>query len=707
MMGTVIVVAGLCVGGDEALRDHYEVAATPAQRIEAGLALLDDVLVRQWSDNLTVELAMAGLADADRTEQATAIVDEAIVVTDAVDAAIRSSASRGERVRAASDRWQAARGIACAAAVVLGDADTGLAEEAVLHLQNSVRRMGDSTGRYRRMLAAVYAAKGDCGQAEELARAVAGGSTTTPLQRTLAETILIQCGMSDALADVLIAATHEWQIMILGESILRAAPDPAAALAWIGPVREAFARAGVPASRHGEHAVSMVARAGDVVTLSDTMLATLDPAAIVGAAWSSTQDADITGRWIDVLVQRAGVEADAHMIGTAHGRSLRRRGDAAAAMRSWQVVALLGGSDAARCWDEAAHDAVQVLNGTPARDVDAARRIIEQAASNGTMRSAWLRSLSAFDAREGNIEAAIERLAAIPPAGAEHLRALHDIGVLLRDRRNRIGRWSPGDQARLDVARRAAVAAAAQRIDQQRAAMAAPIAAALAGALLDHALDGGDLDAARRQRQEDAALGWLPDGELVFLDLRMAALGGGCDDVDGVLRRSRAGTKTQHAGVVAQAITWAGRASVDDESRPVHPESLACIVNAIAAPPPAGSPATLNQMADALRRAGRCDWAVPWYDAALSADSTRLSAVLGRCECLRESDDRAVLAEVARGYRQIAALPRGDDPARWRLAQTRLLDVLRRAGADPARLDARLARLRAIDPQVGSTRGGQ
>ena len=79
---------------------------------------------------------------------------------------------------------------------------------------------------------------------------------------------------------------------------------------------------------------------------------------------------------------------------------------------------------------------------------------------------------------------------------------------------------------------------------------------------------------------------------------------------------------------------------------------------------------------------------------------------LGRCECLRSSDDRAVLADVARGYRRIAALPRADDPVRWRLAQTRLISVLRKAGADGVRLDARLARLRAIDPLVGTADAG-
>ena len=173
-----------------------------------------------------------------------------------------------------------------------------------------------------------------------------------------------------------------------------------------------------------------------------------------------------------------------------------------------------------------------------------------------------------------------------------------------------------------------------------------------------------------------------------------------------MLRDARSAPPAERADLVVKAVAWAGAASVDSADRPSHPGALACILGAITSPDPTGSSAELIQMADALRRGGRCDWAVRWYDAALTADSTLLPAVLGRCECLRSSDDRAVLADVARGYRRIAALPRADDPVRWRLAQTRLISVLRKAGADGVRLDARLARLRAIDPLVGTADAG-
>ena len=39
-----------------------------------------------------------------------------------------------------------------------------------------------------------------------------------------------------------------------------------------------------------------------------------------------------------------------------------------------------------------------------------------------------------------------------------------------------------------------------------------------------------------------------------------------------------------------------------------------------------------------------------------------------------------MLTDIAGGYRRIAAMPREDDPARWRLANMRLLDILRRTG---------------------------
>jgi hypothetical protein len=117
-------------------------------------------------------------------------------------------------------------------------------------------------------------------------------------------------------------------------------------------------------------------------------------------------------------------------------------------------------------------------------------------------------------------------------------------------------------------------------------------------------------------------------------------------------------------------------------------------------PPPGGQPDAILAIADVLRQAARCDDAVKWYDAVLASDPSLFAAVLGRCDCLRHSDDRAMLAEAARGYRRIAAMPRVDNPDRWRAANTRLLEVLRRAGADRARLDAMMARLRAIDPDI-------
>ena len=102
MSAAAILAIGLCAVDPSVLRANFSEAGTHAARIDAGLILLDDLLDRQWSKDLTVELAMIGLPDAERAEQARMLIDEVLVLTDAVDVAIRGAAGDGTRVKTAA-----------------------------------------------------------------------------------------------------------------------------------------------------------------------------------------------------------------------------------------------------------------------------------------------------------------------------------------------------------------------------------------------------------------------------------------------------------------------------------------------------------------------------------------------------------------------------------------------------------------------------
>jgi hypothetical protein len=690
MMVAAIIAIGMCAAVGDDLRSNFAQAVTPAERIESGLTLLDDLLTRQWSENLTVELAMIGLPDAARDETARALIDEALVVTDAVDAAIRQAASGGIRVTADAARWRRARGLACAAAAVLGDEPQDRSVEAMTHLQNAAAGWGDASGRLRRMLAQVHLSRGEGEAATQRASEVASGDAVTPLQRTLAEAVLVRGANTTDPQDVLNRVEAAWQAVLIGEAILRASPDTTTALGWIGPIRSALGRCGIERQAHGRLAAAMAARLTPPEGLSPVTLAGLDPAAIVGVVRGDIMPST-AANWMTTLAERAPTGPDELLIFESLAHCLNRSGNTVGSMRAWQRAAGVGGAESARCWDEAAHAAVVLLGGDDFRDE--ARDVLETATARGVMRAAWMRSLAAADSANGHVDSALDRLGQVPPTGPDHVQALSQIGQLLGDRRRRLGRWSDGDRNRLEAARLSAVAAASQQTDLGRSAMARPIAGVLAAMLIEQHLDKADVDAARAALREDEAIEWLPTSERAYLEVRIATLRGRCDAVASMLPKGS-------EAVMTRLVLWAGGPSVEDAERPDHPAALACLLDAVAVPTPAGTAGEMVQMAEALRRGSRCDAAVVWYEAALAEDANLLPAVLGRCECLRSQDDRAVLTDIAGGYRRIAAMPREDDPARWRLANMRLLDILRRTGTNPARIEARLARLRALDPLV-------
>ena len=355
-----------------------------------------------------------------------------------------------------------------------------------------------------------------------------------------------------------------------------------------------------------------------------------------------------------------------------------------AAMRAWIFAAEQRGPQTARRIDQAASIAARLARG-PHRDE--AWAVLEQAATSGEQTAAWTRTLAAIEVNMGAVDVAVKRLQQIPPGGDDQIEAMREIGHVLRDRAQRLGSWQTGDDDSLQVAYASALAAAAQQHNHLRSAKAEPIAAGLAAIIVYSTLEQDGPAAARAISENLKALTWLTGDDRLQLDAVLAATAGDADGLRAVLARARdADSITRHV------LQRAGSLSVEVAASVVGTfESL---------PPPSGQPDAILAIAEVLRRADQCDDAVKWYDAVLASDPSLFAAVLGRCDCLRHSDDRAMLAEAARGYRRIAAMPRSDNPDRWRAANTRLLEVLRRAGANRARLDAMLARLQAIDPDI-------
>ncbi len=626
---------------------------------------------------MAVDGAILGLPDPTRHAAAMAVIDDAMVVSSSVEADLRACGDAGRRVAVEARAWRQARGVACAAAALLSPADTTAAAEARLHLQS------ERDARAQRLLTHLQGVCGDL--AHQLSvQAVIDDATAPPVERAAARAVLLRLGLDAEWQRAIDAAATPWAVALMAEAAMAGAASPQRALMMVGPVRRGLVRVGMSHSDAFALARDFASRVGPCDGLPLDAGDRLDAAAVVGAAaWATTPET--AAAWLAQCARRDLHPLDVASCLAARGRILEAGGDLAEAMQDWRAAAELGGQAAGGRWDRAARGAT-----TRARqgDGDQAREVLALAARFGDRGSAWLLTLAAIEAQSGEEAAAIERLRGLEPGGQDHLEALSQIGSIVASRRARVGGWSADDAVVLQEARAAAMAAAHQQRDVARAAAARPVAAELAAVLLEHALYTHGPDVAATRLEDDPAVGWMPAERVDHIRLRLA-----------VARRDWVAVASLAADGEAAGVRdllW--------RCRSLGPEDAARLIAVVDVPAPAGSIHELLGIADLLVAGGDVASAVQWYDAVLAIDATLLPAILGRCECLRHSGERAVLADVAEGYRQIAALPRDDDPDRWRMANLRLIEVLRRAGVDPSRLDAKLARLRAIDPELGVLR---
>jgi len=115
--------------------------------------------------------------------------------------------------------------------------------------------------------------------------------------------------------------------------------------------------------------------------------------------------------------------------------------------------------------------------------------------------------------------------------------------------------------------------------------------------------------------------------------------------------------------------------------------------------------------AEALRAVGQPAAALERFRALLEHHPDRADLLLGEAESLvalpvEAARDKERLARALANYqRLIAGREYTDDPSErtrvWWLCQWRQLECLRRAGADPEQLKARIGRLRTLDPSLG------
>jgi len=662
----------VCVAAADpaALRDEWIAATEPRQRVTAGLALLDQLLSDAWAADMAVDLAMLGLPEPGRREAAMSVIDEGMVVSSGVEADLRTCGDLGIRVGLDTRRWQRARGVVCAASALLKPLDTESAAEALAYLQS------DQDARSRRLLAHLRAIRGDA-EALTYADDLAGDLLAPPIERVAATAVALRLRQGDGWRTAVERASTPWEVAMLAESAMAGAASDA--LTMVGPVRQAWMRVGL---EHGEAfalAVDLSSRSAAAADLGPVAGERLDAAAVVAAA-GQTQSSQAAVMLLRKCLERPLHASDSAACNAALGRALEQDGRSVEAMAAWRTAAEGGGNEAGRRWDHAAQVAATLVQGPIAAQ---AMEVLNLAASRGEQAADWTRTLAAIEAQAGDTAAAIDRLRRVPPGGGAHLAALSHIGTLIAARRASLGHWGQTDADLLHEARAAAMAAASQRRDARRSALAMPVAAELAAMLIEHELDISGVAAASRRLDTDPASAWLPEDLRRRLRIQLALAAKDYEAVSTLARDSI---------VVRDVLLRADSLTADEASS---------LVAAVRVPLPSGPVPEQLVIAGLLARAGATEHAVAWYDAVLTHDPALLPAVLGRCECLRQSSDRAVLADVAAGYRRIAALPRLEDPARWRLANLRLIAVLRRAGVDPERLDARLARLRSIDPELG------
>jgi len=672
MMQCVIMVVSTLLATSP--RAAFDRAVTDEGRVATGMVLLDDLLARQWSEGVCVDGAMLGLRDPDRTARAMSIVREALAVSAEIETAMHRQAAAGESVTAAGDRWRLMHGVASAADAVLRD-DASLAADAAEWLGPIAGR--DETGRGRRMLAMTHRTLDRHGLASSLAGEVVRDDSVAPLERASAMALLVRpdtdpAGFHAAMAQ----ADDAWEVCLLAESAAAASDQP---LRWIGPLRRELHRVGLSPLQAVDVASDIASRC-DAAEASDDV----DHAAMLGQARraASEGDASVAEAWLDV----GGDVWPSPLQGERWSCAAGLVEDPARRLELLAESAATGGPRSVSRWEAVGRHADAILQRDP-RD-PSGRAALARAASAGGVSPRWSRVLAGHEAMAGDVDAAVHRLAAIRPGGAEHLRAADQLAGLLEVRRMRSGGWSTEDATTLRAARSAAMAAARQRRDIERAEVARPIAARLSVTLVECLLDGGDAEAAEAILQEPDVTSWMADDDAARLEARRLAESGESEPLRRLLRRQDDVLKLLLCRTLLSASTeWPDRVR-------------STIVDVLVQVTPAGPVDARLAVADALRAAGRCSVAVNWYESILVSDPSLLEAVLGRAECLRVSEDREVLAIAADGFRRIAALPRDDDPSRWRHANLRLLDVLRRAGVDDRRLAARLERLRTIDPGI-------
>jgi len=662
-MTVVMLTACLLVGtvGDAAPPLDDEAMASAEAR-------LTEVLGAGWSEGMVVDLALHGLRDPDRDAAARARIDEALTLTAQLAAYMQDQAAHGERIQINQPRWSLQRGIACAADAILTNPDGPRADEAIRLLAPIAER--DSSGRAQRLLALLAFRRGTPhGPLDPNVQR----AWCSPLERAAAGAV--RAAMDDHTARLLLEmATTDWEVLLVGEARMASEP-PARALAWVGPIYEALVRVG---RSHQEAADLTVAAAGRV-SVAPSVDADLHTTARLGAADAALRAArpDEAMSWLEVI------GADDPWFDralAAKARAAEAAGDLRAAMRFWRHRAEAFGQ--APSWDEAGRLA-HLMGGDGERVVET----LSLASAHRVRRGVWKRVLASMDVADGHLDAAMQRLASVPPGDHDQLPALRQLASIAT------GMTTPTDAAFAAVTsgRAAAMAAASQQQDALRSSLAEPVAASLAAALAWWHLTGPEA-AGTEDPLADPALTWLSPEHRGLLELQMlvvrgeaAAVRDRCARDEPLLRR-----------LLARAAPPA-RAPLSD---PALSAALQAIRTMTQWPGPEGDSETQLATAHALRWMGHCETALQWYASVLDHEPEWQSAALGRAECLRQSEDRAHLEAAARTYRALAAVPRDEDPTLWRHANRCLLEVLTSAGVPPERIEAQRARLRAIDPEL-------
>jgi len=632
-------------------------AQTEDDRADAALTLAHDLLTLAWARTLAPERALLGVATAQELQETS---DLAASLFDAVEPWTGPGSKRRELLpyRAAAVTLQAAVG-----------------EASPMDAQASWQGIDVRRQRARLLRLAIWAA-----DASGNFRSSSDRLSLLLKRGVLAETWLAQLNKRLMHGEGRWPSPDEaWQILLLAEARAHATTE---------------------------------------LLVQEALLADALPR-LVAAGWQDDEAAAVlTDRMAALPVSQSSQQPGTALARTAHAAAQVTRGD----LDAWREASM--GLVSAPWARTAAHRAARGYE-AQGRVLDAMAALAGAALAGDRAAAqyvaAWLLGLGPADPDGG----VINMLKAHPDSAVSRVAA--GVGSLRAGRReSAIRDWvsvPPGTRLQagalaaaaaqlghvdLDVLgtslrrlRTAAVMAATDAEDPERARLARRASGWALAAAIDHALSHDRMEEADRLLTLDPGVKHLEQIDRLRLQARLDLRRGQADAAIAALAAHDAAIARQLLIERAQAVIGSTR-GLDPIPGAIDPRGLRRILGLLERHLDAGDSQQRLLLADALRLGGRGE--TDRYRQLLEDHPHLGDAMLGLAELLIQDGSEAQRAEAMSLYRGLTNAPRETDPDRWWLAQLRMLELASTAGRPNEELDARLARLRHDATDLGGAK---